>query len=297
MLALLEALQDGHRRRPGARPRLGVDVRTSAATSLRCGTSASRSRPSAGRGGSYRLRPSYRVPPLMFTAPEAAAVALGLMAARRLGLESDGALAKVRRVLPDRVRLPVESLEHTLGFTGELDAAPPDGETLLALADAACRSRRIHACYTDSGGVATARELSPYGVVSHPAAGTSPPTTTPATTSAHCAPTASRTSARRPRRARPGASTRSPSSAAPSPASPGPTRSRSSCTPTPPPPPAASHRRSPNSNPPATTPSCACAPTRSTGPPACSPAPAATSPSATRQPSESASALAPAYAA
>ena len=64
----------------------------------------------------------------MFTTGEAVAVALGLMAARRLGLEAEGALAKVRRVLPDRVRLPVESLEGMLGFTDEVSGAPPDAE-------------------------------------------------------------------------------------------------------------------------------------------------------------------------
>src|SRR5262249_35248931 len=118
VLALLEALQD----RPSATgpelaARLGVDVRTLRrdVTSLRAlGIPVEGER---GRGGSYRLRPGYRVPPLMFTAGEAALVALGLMAVQRLGLETEGALNKVRRVLPDRVRLPVESLEHTLGFT------------------------------------------------------------------------------------------------------------------------------------------------------------------------------------
>ncbi len=64
-----------------------------------------------GNGGGCRIRPGYRMPPLMFTATEAASVALGLMAARRDGLDADGALAKVRRVLPDRVRLGVEALE------------------------------------------------------------------------------------------------------------------------------------------------------------------------------------------
>ena len=90
-----------------------------------------------GRGGSYRIKPGYRVPPLMFTPREAAAVALGLMAAKRLGIETDAALAKVRRVLPDRLKLGIESLEQTLGFTGRVEAEPPDGETLLTLADAA----------------------------------------------------------------------------------------------------------------------------------------------------------------
>ena len=72
-----------------------------------------------GRGGSYRLKPGFRVPPLMFTSGEAAAVALGLLAARRLGLEAESALGKVRRVLPERLRRGVESLEQMLGFTGE----------------------------------------------------------------------------------------------------------------------------------------------------------------------------------
>jgi len=168
VLALLEALQD----RPSATgpdlaQRLGVDVRTVRrdVTALRdLGIPVEGER---GRGGSYRLKPGYRVPPLMFTAGEAASVALGLMAARRLGIDTVSALAKVRRVLPDRTRLGVEALEHTLGFTGELDAAPPDPEALLAISEAVRRRRRVHARYTDSAGVETARDLSPYGLVAH----------------------------------------------------------------------------------------------------------------------------------
>src|SRR3954468_10318147 len=168
VLALLEALQDrGSATGPELAASLGVDVRT-----LRRDVAALRTlgipvEGERGRGGSYRLRPGYRVPPLMFTTGEAVAVALGLMAARRLGLEADGALAKVRRVLPDRVRAGVESLEGMLGFTDSVEAAPPDGETLLTLADAAARGRRVLAAYTDSAGVESARELSPLAVVAH----------------------------------------------------------------------------------------------------------------------------------
>jgi predicted DNA-binding transcriptional regulator YafY len=168
VLRLLEALQD----RPSSTgPQLArsldVDVRTVRRdiVSLRdLGIPVEGER---GRGGSYRIKPGYRVPPLMFTSSEAAAVALGLLAARRLGLEADGALAKVRRALPERVRLSVESLEHTLGFTGEVSNSPPDGETLLTIAEAARRERRVEARYTDSAGVETARDLSPYGLVAH----------------------------------------------------------------------------------------------------------------------------------
>ena len=168
VLRLLEALQD----RPSATgpelaQELGIDVRT-----LRRDIVALRDlgipvEGERGRGGSYRIKPGYRVPPLMFTSQEAAAVALGLMAAKRLGIETDGALAKVRRVLPDRLKLGVESLEQTLGFTGRIDAEPPDGATLLTLADAARRGRRVSARYTDSHGETTTRELTPWGVVAH----------------------------------------------------------------------------------------------------------------------------------
>jgi predicted DNA-binding transcriptional regulator YafY len=168
VLQLLEALQD----RPSATGpelarELDVDVRT-----LRRDIVALRDlgipvEGERGRGGSYRIRPGYRVPPLMFTSQEAAAVALGLMAAKRLGIETDSALTKVRRVLPDRLRLGVESLEQTLGFTGRIEAEPPDGETLLTLADAARSARRLTARYTDSQGQTTTRELTPWGVVAH----------------------------------------------------------------------------------------------------------------------------------
>src|ERR687891_436879 len=58
-----------------------------------------------GRYGGYRLRPGYKLPPLMFTEEEALAVTLGLLAARRIGLALtapavEGALAKIDRVLP-----------------------------------------------------------------------------------------------------------------------------------------------------------------------------------------------------
>ena len=72
-----------------------------------------------GVGGGYRIRPGYRLPPLMLTDDEAVVVALGVFAARRLGLSAsdelvDGALAKLHRVLPDALRRRVEALESSL---------------------------------------------------------------------------------------------------------------------------------------------------------------------------------------
>src|SRR5919205_3706811 len=61
----------------------------------------------AGRYGGYRLRPGYKLPPMMFTEEEALALSLGLLLSRRLGLSEaapaiEGALAKLDRVLPDQ---------------------------------------------------------------------------------------------------------------------------------------------------------------------------------------------------
>src|SRR5580765_3422618 len=39
-----------------------------------------------GRYGGYRLRPGFKLPPMMFTEEEALALSLGLLVARRLGL-------------------------------------------------------------------------------------------------------------------------------------------------------------------------------------------------------------------
>jgi predicted DNA-binding transcriptional regulator YafY len=169
VLTLLEALQDRPSLSgPELTVRLGVDVRTVRrdVASLRAlGIPVEAER---GPAGGYRLRPGYRMPPLMLTAAEATAIALGLIAARRDGLDADGALAKIGRVLPDDVRLRVEALEQTLGFTGRPhEAMPPKGEHLLLLAEAARRGRRVRARYTASDGVESARELSPWGVVAH----------------------------------------------------------------------------------------------------------------------------------
>ena len=128
-----------------------------------------------GVGGGYRVRPGYRLPPLMLSDDEAVVIVLGLIAARRQGLDSgegaaDGALTKIHRVLPDLLRRRVEALETTLGFTATPRAgAPVAGDTVLLLADAVRRGRRVRTSYKAYSGERTRRELSPYGLVVHSA--------------------------------------------------------------------------------------------------------------------------------
>jgi len=174
LLELLELLQ-GRPLMTGRElaDRLGIDVRTvrryvAALQELDIPVEGQR-----GVGGGYRMRPGFRLPPLMLTDDEAVAVVLGLLGARRLGLDSatesvDGALAKLHRVLPAPLRRRVEALEATLGFTTTATAGVPvGGDTVLLLADAIRRRRRVRTAYRSFSGEETRRELSPHGLVVH----------------------------------------------------------------------------------------------------------------------------------
>lgn len=124
-----------------------------------------------GRHGAYRLRPGYKLPPLLFSDDEALAVVLGLLAARRLGLAAatpaiEGALAKVEHVLPATLRAQVQAVEDTLTLDLAPDDAPPAGETVVALSTAAQQSRRVWLRYrSGSSGTETERVIDPYGLV------------------------------------------------------------------------------------------------------------------------------------
>jgi predicted DNA-binding transcriptional regulator YafY len=122
-----------------------------------------------GAGGGYRLRPGYRMAPLMLDDDEATAVVAGLVATEGLGLAgAEPALAKVRRVLPAALRRRAEALESALAFGDRTGATvPPVGDTLLVLAAAARRHRRVAATYAPARGEPRRRELDPFGVVVH----------------------------------------------------------------------------------------------------------------------------------
>ncbi len=125
-----------------------------------------------GVGGGYRIRPGYRLPPLMLADDEAVVVVLGLLATRGSRADGspdavDGALAKINRVLPSTLRRQVEALEETLSFTRTTGAAPADAAAVLLLADAIRRRRRLRIAYRTFAGEESERELSPHGLVVH----------------------------------------------------------------------------------------------------------------------------------
>jgi predicted DNA-binding transcriptional regulator YafY len=126
-----------------------------------------------GRDGGYRLRPGFRLPPLMLTEDEALAVVLGLLAARRIGLAaaapaSEAALAKLERVLPLALREAALSLDRTVEFTlRRRKAAPAASPVLLTLALAANGRRRVEVGYRNYRGEVSERRIDPYGLVFH----------------------------------------------------------------------------------------------------------------------------------
>src|SRR3712207_2698876 len=94
-----------------------------------------------GRYGGYRLRPGYKLPPLMFSDDEALAVTMGLLAARRLGLAAtapavEGALAKVERVLPPALRGRVAAVQQALVTDLPPARDVPASGTVLTLSEA-----------------------------------------------------------------------------------------------------------------------------------------------------------------
>lgn len=127
-----------------------------------------------GRYGRYRLRPGYKLPPLMFSDDEAVALTVGLLLLRRSGglvdaVTTEGAFAKLDRVLPSAVRARVVALHDTLVLepprTLGLHAGPvPVAEQLAVLSQGVKERRRVNLTY-DRRGQVTERALDPYAVV------------------------------------------------------------------------------------------------------------------------------------
>jgi predicted DNA-binding transcriptional regulator YafY len=125
-----------------------------------------------GRQGGYRLRPGFKLPPLMFTEDEALALTLGLLMARRMGLAAaapavEGALAKVDRVMPATLRARMEAVQETLIFDVPLLYATPASATLLTFSVATQQRRRLTMRYRAWGDRETERAFDTYGVVHH----------------------------------------------------------------------------------------------------------------------------------
>lgn len=123
-----------------------------------------------GRHGAYRLRPGFKLPPLMFTDDEALALVLGLLATRRLGLAVaapavEGALAKIERVMPDALRGRVQAVQEILIVDVSQPDAMPHSSTIVTFGAAAQQQRQVRMRYRARESDVTERVFEPYGVV------------------------------------------------------------------------------------------------------------------------------------
>ncbi|HVA90937.1 MAG TPA: WYL domain-containing protein [Chloroflexota bacterium] len=171
VLAMLELLQTyGRMSGPQLSQRLGIGERTvrryvTLLADLGIYVEAAR-----GRDGGYRLRPGFKLPPLMFSEEETLAVVLGLLVVRGSRLagapaDVEGALHKLERVAPAVLRDRVRALQATVLRTGLAVDTPPAGAILGALSEGAYRRRRVGLRYRSRHGEETARMVDLYGVV------------------------------------------------------------------------------------------------------------------------------------
>jgi predicted DNA-binding transcriptional regulator YafY len=123
-----------------------------------------------GVGGFYRLRPGFRLPPLMFTDEEAFALSLGLRALRQLGLSAfapatEGAAAKLGRVLPETIRESIQTVEEVVAVEPGPWVVSTSADCLIRTASAIRMRRRIRFAYRSHAGADSHRELEPYAVI------------------------------------------------------------------------------------------------------------------------------------
>jgi predicted DNA-binding transcriptional regulator YafY len=123
-----------------------------------------------GRYGRYRLRPGYKLPPLMFSDDEAVALTVGLLLLRRSGglvepSTAERTLAKLTRVLPEGLRGQVTALQETLVLEVPPEQALPGSEQLTILSQGVWARRRVWLRYLNEQQSASERDFDPYGVV------------------------------------------------------------------------------------------------------------------------------------
>lgn len=170
VLALLELLQ-ARGRMSGSQlaQALGVDGRTLRRYIVmleELGVPISTER---GRHGGYQLMAGFKLPPMMFTDDEALALALGLLAARGLGLADAApavasAQAKLERVMPKLLQQRVRAVDETIALELPRAQAGGDSVALVTLSAAAQTRQRVHLRYRAPDNASTARDFDPYGL-------------------------------------------------------------------------------------------------------------------------------------
>ena len=171
VLTVLELLQS-HQRMSGSElaARLEVDTRTARRYITMLQDMGIPIEAERGRYGAYRLRPGFKLPPLMLNSDEALAVTLGLLVARGLGIADaapvvEGAIAKIERVLPPHLREQIQAVQAALAIEVRPPRSHAQASSLFALSTAVNARRLIELGYCNDRGLSSQRTFAPYGIV------------------------------------------------------------------------------------------------------------------------------------
>jgi len=150
--------------------RLEVDLRTVQRYIVRLKDLSIPIESSRGVGGAYRLKPGFRLPPLLLTNEEAFALSLGLHSLRQVGLSAfapatEGALAKLRRVLPEALRESIQTVDDVVAIEPGPWVVTTSVEYLIRAASAIRAGRRLRFDYRSHEGAGSRRQIEPYAVM------------------------------------------------------------------------------------------------------------------------------------
>ena len=123
-----------------------------------------------GRYGGYQVMPGFKLPPMIFSDDEALALAVGLMAARGLGLSQTlpafaSARDKLERVFPVKLKKRLSAVDEAVALELARPVAMVDQQMLALLCGAAQERRSVHLVYRNPQGEDSRREFDPYGLV------------------------------------------------------------------------------------------------------------------------------------
>jgi predicted DNA-binding transcriptional regulator YafY len=155
-------------RRPVTAAGLAAQLEVTARTVYRdIATLQARRVPIEGAAGvGYVLRPGFDLPPLMFTAEELDAVALGARLVRRvrdpkLQATADRVLTKVLGALPDALRTHLDAPPF---YVSDGSAVPAEGIDLAAARRAIRETRKMRIGYVDEKGMRSDRVIWPIAM-------------------------------------------------------------------------------------------------------------------------------------
>jgi len=123
-----------------------------------------------GRYGGYQVVPGFKLPPMIFSDEEALALAVGLMAARGLGLAQSmpalaSARAKLERVFPAKLKSRLRAVDESVALESSRPGTVIDQQVLGLLCSATQDRHRVRMAYQSQRDERTEREFDPYGLV------------------------------------------------------------------------------------------------------------------------------------